>query len=83
MLRHMERAIPTGLLREVVKDQAAIGEHWISASALLKRLRLDEPLEDIRSLVDDARIAVQRGDDDWALLQLDFVEGLVRQMLDR
>jgi hypothetical protein len=83
MLRCMAKAIHTGALREAVKDQAAVGEHWIPVSALLARLQLDEPLKQMRSLVGDARDAIQRGEDDWADLQLEFVEGLLRPMLDR
>jgi hypothetical protein len=83
MLRGMAKAIHTGVLREVVKDQAAVGEHWIPLSALLTRLQLDEPLKQMRSLVGDARDAIQRGEDDWADLQLEFVEGLLRPLLDR
>jgi phosphoglycerate-specific signal transduction histidine kinase len=65
-----------------VKDQAAVGQHWISVSALLRRLQLDEPLEEIRSHIGGARMALEQGDDDWAITQLDFVEGLLRRMLD-
>jgi hypothetical protein len=83
MLGCMAKAIHTGVLRDVVKDRAAIGEHWIPLNALLARLQLDEPLKQMRSLVGDARDAVQRGEDDWADLQLEFVEGLLRPMLDR
>jgi hypothetical protein len=83
MLRCMAQAIHTGVLREVVKDKAAVGEHWIPVSALLARLQLDEPLKQMRSLVGDAREAIQRGEDDWADLQLEFVERLLRPMLDR
>jgi hypothetical protein len=81
MLECMAKAIHTGVLREVVKDQAAAGEHWVPVPALLRRLRLDEPLEELRTRIRDAQAALQRGDAEWAVIELDFAEVLLRPML--
>jgi hypothetical protein len=78
----MAKAIHTGVLREVVKDRAALGEHWIPIYVLLRRLQLDEPLEDMRAWARDACTALQRGDAEWAAIQLEFIEGQLGWMLD-
>jgi hypothetical protein len=82
MLVPMEK-IHTGVLREVVKDRAAAGTHWIVLHTLLRRLQLDEPLEEIRSHISEARSALERGDDEWAAMELGFADGLLRGMLGR
>jgi hypothetical protein len=82
MVTTMARAIHTGVLRDIVKDRAAVGEHWIPVPALLRRLQLDQPLEEIRTLLADVRAALQEGDDERAEVELDFVDGILRRMLD-
>jgi hypothetical protein len=73
--------IRTGVLREVVKDRAAVGSHWIAVPTLLRGLQLDEPLEAIRSHILDARSALGRGDDEWAAMELGFADEMLRRML--
>lgn len=41
--------IQTGVLREIIKDQASLGRHLIEVPILLRRLGLYEPLEDARA----------------------------------
>jgi hypothetical protein len=79
---NLTNAIHTGVLRDIVKDRAALREHWIPLSALLRRLQLDQPLEELRSRVVDLRAALQQGDEEQAELELEFVEGILHKMLD-
>jgi hypothetical protein len=78
----MTNAIHAGVLRDIVKDRAAIGEHWIPVPALLRRLQLDERLEEIRSRLGDAQTALQQGDYEQVELELGFAESILRKMLD-
>jgi hypothetical protein len=78
----MTNAIHTGLLRDIVKDRAAVGEQWIPVPALLRRLQLDERLEEIRSRLGDAQTALQQGDGEQVHLELGFAESILRRMLD-
>jgi hypothetical protein len=78
----MTNAIHAGVLRDIVKDRAAIGEHWIPVPALLRRLQLDERLEEIRSRLGDAQKALQQGDYEQVELELGFAESILRRMLD-
>jgi hypothetical protein len=69
------KSIHTGLLRDIVKDQANIGSHYISVDVLLSRLGLAEPLADARASVQDALRQIEGdGDRDWAIVQLGLVE---------
>jgi hypothetical protein len=78
----MTNAIHAGVLRDIVKDRAAIGEHWIPVPALLRRLQLDERLEEIRSRLRDAQTALQQGDYEQVELELEFAEAILRRTLD-
>lgn len=78
----MTNAIHAGVLREIVKDRAAIGEHWIPVPALLRRLQLDERLEQIRSRLRDAQTALQQRDYEQVELELEFAESILRRTLD-
>jgi hypothetical protein len=78
----MTNAIHAGVLRDIVKDRAAIGEHWIPVPALLRRLQLNERLEEIRSRLGDAQTALQQGDYEQVKLELEFAEAILRRMLD-
>jgi hypothetical protein len=78
----MTNAIHTGLLRDIVKDRAAAGEHWIPVPALLRRLQLDERLEEIRSRLGDAQTALREGDCEQVKLELEFAESILRRTLD-
>jgi hypothetical protein len=82
MVTSMNNAIHTGVLRDIVKDRAAVGEHWVPVPVLLRRLQLDQPLEEIRNRLGDFRAALQQGDDELAELELEFAEGILRRMLD-
>jgi hypothetical protein len=69
------------VLREIVKDQSAVGEHYISIPELLRRLQIDAPLAEVRSRLGWAREAQNRGDEQTAAIELDFVDDLLRRML--
>jgi hypothetical protein len=61
------REIKTGVLREIVKDQAAGGHSSITAPTLLRRLQLDEPIEQARAFLRDV-LAELESDEVWAPL---------------
>jgi hypothetical protein len=78
------KSIDTGLLRDIVKDQASIGSHYIPVNELLSRLGLGELLADARSRVQDALRQIEgESDIDWAIVQLDLADGQLTKLLGR
>jgi hypothetical protein len=51
--------ISTGTLRDIVKDEEAMGQRSIAVPKLLHRLGLDNPLEGIRGGVAAAKLTVE------------------------
>lgn len=61
------REVETGVLREMIKDQAALGRHTIPVPTLLRRLGLDEPLEEARAQL-RAVLEQIESDEQWRTL---------------
>jgi hypothetical protein len=57
----------TELLREILDDQVARGHDSIAAPALLRRLQLDEPIDQARAFLRDV-LAEFESDEVWAPL---------------
>jgi hypothetical protein len=68
------------VLREIVRDQAALGENWISMSKLLGRLGLGPPLDEILGIVLAAKQALAEGETCGATASLDLIEFRLRRL---
>lgn len=73
--------INTGILREIVKDQTALGGHWIAVSRLLERLQLGEPLLGVRVRARNALVAIERGDLETAAAELELVDAQLDRLV--
>lgn len=77
------KEISTGVLREIVKDQAAVGTHWITVGDLLERLGLSEPLVDARRRIRFALAALESGDLRSAAVELDLADAGFARLLGK
>jgi hypothetical protein len=73
--------VSTGTLREIVKDQEALGLRTIEVPKLLQRLHLDDALEGMRASVVATKLPLAQGDTQRAAAILELVEQQLVQLL--
>jgi hypothetical protein len=75
--------VHVGVLREVVKDQAALGRQTIPIGVLLRRLGFAERLEAARSRLSEAAVLLDGGEADSAAEAIAAVDAELTRLLER